>query len=233
MMARTRGPESRLAAGGVPRHRHDAPYAAIVLTGGYLEAGDAGRYRVEPGDVLVHGRFEAHANRIAAGGSWVVNLPLDPDHHLPSAFRSSDVDAVLELARSDLRAAAGLLTPAEVLSPMVSDWPDLLALTLMERPDTRIGRWAVEQGLTAPMVSRGFRSVFGVTPARFRLEARTRAALADLGAARETLAAIAHKHGFADQAHFSRAVSAITGLTPRMLRGGKSVQDGSEADPLA
>lgn len=222
-----------MAAGTVPRHRHDTPYAAIVLAGRYLEAGDAGRYRVEPGDVLVHGGFEAHWNRIAAGGSWVLNLPLDPHQSLPPAFRSRNADAVLELARSDLRAAASLLEPEEVLPPELSDWPDLLALTLRERPDTRIGRWAVDQGLTGPTVSRGFRSAFGVTPARFRLEARTRAAVADLGAAHEPLAAIAHKHGFADQAHFSRAVSAITGLTPRMLRRGKSVQDGSGAVPLA
>ena len=47
----------------LPRHRHDAPYAAVVLEGGYEEAGDGGRFRVRAGDVLIHGAFSAHLDR--------------------------------------------------------------------------------------------------------------------------------------------------------------------------
>lgn len=41
-------------AGDLPRHRHSAGYMTLVLAGGYDEAGDVGRFRVGPGDLLVH-----------------------------------------------------------------------------------------------------------------------------------------------------------------------------------
>jgi quercetin dioxygenase-like cupin family protein len=37
----------------IPRHYHWLPYAAVVLSGGYEEAGDGGRRHVRPGDVLI------------------------------------------------------------------------------------------------------------------------------------------------------------------------------------
>jgi AraC-like DNA-binding protein len=72
-------------------------------------------------------------------------------------------------------------------------------------------------GLSAEHVSRGFTRVFGVTPQRYRLEARARAALADLPAA-VSLAAVAVQHGFADQAHMTRSVRDVTGLPPGAWR---------------
>jgi hypothetical protein len=46
----------------MPRHRHLQRYAAIVLSGGYVEAGDAGRMRVRAGDVLVHDEHAREAS---------------------------------------------------------------------------------------------------------------------------------------------------------------------------
>ena len=37
----------------LPRHPHDEAFAAVLLSGGYVEAGDTGRHRLEPGDVVV------------------------------------------------------------------------------------------------------------------------------------------------------------------------------------
>jgi AraC-like DNA-binding protein len=91
-----------------------------------------------------------------------------------------------------------------------------------------LGPWAQRHGLRREALSRGFVAAFGVTPARYRLEARTRHAVAALRATGSSIAAIALDHGFADQAHFSRAVRALTGCTPRALRDvchRKSVQD--------
>src|SRR5437764_10625734 len=60
----------------LPRHRHAAPYAALVLSGGYVEAGDAGRRRMNAGDVAFHRAFEAHANVVAEGGARRLSVPL-------------------------------------------------------------------------------------------------------------------------------------------------------------
>ena len=37
-----------VASERMPRHRHWEPYAALILAGGYTEAGDSGRIRVQP-----------------------------------------------------------------------------------------------------------------------------------------------------------------------------------------
>jgi len=69
-------------------------------------------------------------------------------------------------------------------------------------------------GLAAESVSRGFRRAYGVTPRRYRLEARARRALGMIGDCRMSLAAIAQECGFADQPHLTRTLSSITGRTP-------------------
>ena len=34
------------------RHMHTKPYVTLILSGRYIEAGDHGRFTVEPGDIL-------------------------------------------------------------------------------------------------------------------------------------------------------------------------------------
>src|ERR1700685_1768532 len=46
----------------VARHRHLACYATVVLGGSFVEASFAGRFVARPGDVLLHGAFDCHAN---------------------------------------------------------------------------------------------------------------------------------------------------------------------------
>jgi hypothetical protein len=43
------GRESRHNRSDIPRHRHREPYAALILSGGYEESGNLGRYRVRFG----------------------------------------------------------------------------------------------------------------------------------------------------------------------------------------
>ena len=210
----------RLAANArMARHRHAAPYAALVLAGDYEEAGDAGRRRVSVGDVVLHAAFEAHLDRTGRRGATVLNLPLDITT-LPCRFgRLEDVDAVARAAERDVTTAAGLLlalTRVAAVGP--GDWPDRLARTLIHTPDFRLDDWASRHGLTAEAVSRGFRRVFGVSPSRYRLEARARRAWRELGTPGETLAGIAAAAGFADQSHMTRAVTALTGRPPGAWR---------------
>ena len=222
-------PKDMLEAGRLARHRHVAPYATLVLAGRYEEAGDAGRYRVCPGDMLVHRPYEAHQNLVAACGATVFNLPLPVDVALPPAFRVADPDVLIKVATSDPAAAYALLKPVEGIEPLYDDWPDQLAAALNADPSQRLRQWARDNGLAAETVSRGFRKVFGISPARFRAEARARLALAALRERETSLATLAQDLNFSDQAHLSRAVRAIAYDSPARWRKVNSVQERREA----
>ena len=209
----------------LPRHRHERAYAALILRGGYVEAGDHGRARVSAGDVVIHGAYEAHRNHFPAGGALVLNLPLGAHSLDPGAWEVNDVDTIARLAKRDCLIAADELKAQQRRAvSRETDWPDLLALALSQDPGLAIEEWALGMRLAAPSVSRGFQRVYGITPKRFRAEQRALQAIRALPAWKGTLASLAATMGFADQAHFSRAVTAFTGMSPRAWRV-KSVQE--------
>ncbi|MDB5722278.1 MAG: AraC family transcriptional regulator [Alphaproteobacteria bacterium] len=202
----------------IERHRHAEGYLAVVLSGGYVEAGDGGRLRVSAGDVVAHEAWSAHRDEFGPSGASILNLPI-PSFFGERAGRVDDVDAIARLAETDCLAAADLardrFTAADVRT---GDWPDLLAAALAERSDLPLAAWADRHGIAATSLSRGFAAAYGVSPKRFRLEQRTRRALRELPRWSGTLAALAAEAGFADQAHFTRAVRDLTGRTPCSLR---------------
>lgn len=67
-------------------------------------------------------------------------------------------------------------------------------------------------------MSRGFRRHFGTSPKLYRLEARSRRAWQKILRSAQTLTSIAHECGFADLAHLSRSVRALTGASPSTWR---------------
>jgi len=187
-----------------------------VLAGSYEETGDRGRIRVRPGDMLIHGAFDSHLNRFPAAGARILNLTV-PDGVEPETGLACpvDPDAALRLAERDPAAAAALLlTGATARSPAICDWPDMLAEALLHDPALGIGDWARAYGLAEATVSRGFRQVYGISPSAFRAELRARTAWRRIADRRQHLADLAFELGFADQAHMSRAVRAMTGLPP-------------------
>lgn len=204
----------------MPRHRHGEGYVALVLTGGYVEAGDRGRLRVEPGQAVVHGAYESHGNAFGGAGARVLNLPAfgaavgEPLGHV------DDADAIVRLAERDVGAAAALLgrtfRPSAV---RLNDWPDLLATALAADPNLGLTDWAEAMGLAPQSLSRGFRQAYGVSPKRYRLELRALQALRRLPAWQGSMATLAAEMGFADQAHMTHAIVALTGQPPKRLRG--------------
>jgi AraC-like DNA-binding protein len=209
-------PGERLA-----RHRHDVGFAAVVLAGGYVEAGDTGRHRVAAGDVILHRAFESHLDEIDRRGAQVLVLPLPSGLGATTRGRVADPDLMTRLAIIDALAAAEAL--AEGFEPIAArpneeDWPDLLAQRLLADPDLSIGLWAQAEGLHPGSVSRGFQQQFGVTAAAFRATVRAHRALAALDDAAVSLAQVAGDSGFADQAHMTRAILRLTGSTPHRLR---------------
>jgi AraC-like DNA-binding protein len=202
----------------MPRHRHIEGYAALVLAGGYVEAGDRGRILVQAGQVVIHGAYEAHQDHFARAGALVLNLPLVGNLDGITGV-VTDADAIAREAERDIRAAAALLK--ETIRPMnalLTDWPDQLAVALASQNDFSIESWADEMGLAPQSISRGFRQAFGVSPKRYRLEQRTLRALRKLQTWPGTLAGLAADVGFSDQAHLTRAVLGMTGVAPHLLR---------------
>lgn len=205
------GPGERLA-----RHVHDRPFVTLVLSGGYVEAGDEGRWSVGPGDVLIHHAFEAHLDRFAPAGADVLILPLpDGATTAPMAARVADADAIVRAAEVDMVAATALLLGTITKSPAAQgDWPDRLAGDLRGLAPFALAGWADAHGLRPETVSRGFRQAYGCSPKAYRAQARARAALIAIRRRRAPLAAIAGELGFADQAHMTRAVTGLTGNSP-------------------
>lgn len=202
------------------RHRHGQGYVALVLAGGYIEAGDRGRFRVEAGHAALHGAHESHLNEFFGRGAQVLNLPLPPGHWPEPIGHVDDADAIARLAERDPAEAVVLLRATFRPAPArLDDWPDRLARALADDPALDLAAWADAMGIAPASLSRGFRRTYGTTAKRYRLEQRAIRALHRLPHWPGSIADLAADTGFADQAHLTRALTAMTGRTPRQLRG--------------
>ena len=122
---------ARLAAAQIRRHYHAGPYATLVLEGGYEEAGDQGRFRVEAGNLLLHPAFSAHRDIVGTRHTWVLDVPLPFDGRAwPGLASVRDPDLLVRTARSDVRQAQQLLL--ESLEGVGNDDND---------PADRLARW--------------------------------------------------------------------------------------------
>lgn len=210
----------------VRRHHHLEPYAALVLRGGYVEAGDRGRFCAEAGDVLFHDGFESHQDLFSRGGADILNLPLG-DAPAMSVGRVADPDSIARAAETDAaEAVAILLSQLMPARAAEDDWPDRLAADIRSHRVASLTRWADANGLAPSSVSRGFRLAYGISPQRFRAEYRAGTAARAVQRTSLGLAMIAIDNGFADQPHLTRTVGRLFGCTPARLRSHvKSVQD--------
>lgn len=222
------GHESWGSRAYIPHHRHERAYAALILVGSYEECGSRGRFRVRPGDVLLHDAFDTHLDRFQSGGARIFSLAIEAWPSDTSIALLRDADAIIRTAERDaIEAAAMLRTELRRKPPVQYDWPDALAEELLRDPGCRLEEWARRKSLAPTSVSRGFRKVFGVTPAAFRLGARARHAYRMLTRSDLPCAAVAAMTGFADQAHMCRAVRALTGASPGSWRRSISFKTGS------
>jgi AraC-like DNA-binding protein len=211
-------PTSELACGAsLPRHLHCEAYATLVLEGGYEEAGEAGRWRVRPGQVLLHAPFSIHRNQSMERGARLVNLPLMLRADVSACGTVADPDLVARLAERDpIAAAASLLEEWREDIPPLDDAPDRLSRVLAGPDAVPIHVWAEAEGIARQTVFRGFRALYGVSPTRYRVEAQARRAWKLIIAGKLSLADVALTAGYADQAHMCRAVKALTRHTPGM-----------------
>lgn len=211
-----------IPASEMHRHMHGRAYAALVVAGGYEEAGDAGRFEAGTGDIVLHERFEAHLDRIFSSGAVVINIALPDDaRFLPGPARTADPDSIVRIAeKSEGEAALLLLRTIEMKVQESRDWPDELAVELTRNPALNLTLWSTIKDIAPWTLSREFSRVFGISPSAFRACARARRAWKAIRTTREPLAGLAARLGFADQAHMTRSVKHLTGRPPQAWRAG-------------
>jgi AraC-like DNA-binding protein len=208
----------------VPWHSHRHAYAAVVLSGGYTEAGHGGRRRVEAGAVIVHGPFSAHTDSFDARGAEIVNVPLGPDLNIQGlSGEVRDPENLLRDLLENPEDAHCLLSARVERAPMEWELPDLLAAQLDEGLGCSLASWASEHGVAPRTLSRQFQSLYSTTAAAYRAQARARRAWSRIVGENTSLPELAYDLGFSDQAHMSRAVASLTGRTPRQWRSGMAV----------
>ena len=203
------------------RHCHDDAFVAVVLEGGYQEAGDEGRWNVRPGDALIHHAYESHLDRFEARGARVLVLDLPAPLAATTIVRGrvADPDSLVRLAERDGRAASALFGEMFVAAaPAALDWPDMLADDLRRLDPFALADWADDKGVRPETLSRGFRSAYGCTPKSYRADVRARAAFAAARLGGESFIDIAHRLHFTDQAHMTHAVAGLTGAPPGWWR---------------
>jgi AraC-like DNA-binding protein len=202
----------------IARHRHAAAYIAVVLSGSYEEAGNAGRFVARAGDVILHSMFDCHLNRVGRAGADVLNLPFEglSEHTIG---RIADADSIARCAEADSESAVQMVAAQwQSVASTPADWADALHAALQSDTSLRLQDWARREGLAPETLSRAFRKLYGVTPAGFRVEARARAAWRRIVTEDTPLATVASECGFADQAHMTRCVRALSNATPQALR---------------
>ncbi|GAB3351992.1 helix-turn-helix domain-containing protein [Lysobacter tyrosinilyticus] len=208
-------------------HRHDRPYAALVVEGEYTEVSAEGAFACSPGTLLLHPAFHLHGNRFGRHGARVVNVPMPQGIAVPDmrVLRVPHLREARDVFASDGRELADLIATSQFQAANDSpDWQVAL-LAALTRSDASVGALSQEVGVSAAHASRALQRTHGLGPQLLRRELRWRRALAKLHS-EASLSSIALDCGFADQAHFTRVTQAFTGMTPGALRRQiKCVQD--------
>ena len=208
-----------LEAGQLTWHDHHAAYLAVVLEGCYEEFGDQGRVVAEAGTAIVHWPFERHGNKVATGGARIVNL------HLPireafslSSMKLDDPERMLRAAHEGAPLSDALNCGGTTLVGHVKEDVDLIALGLVHGSLSSLSEFACDLGVAPRTLRRRFSALYGMSAASFRARTRAQRAWRDVMTTSTSLAAIAYDHGFADQAHMTRAIVRLTAAAPSEWR---------------
>jgi AraC family transcriptional regulator len=251
--------ETRHGAGlRIATHEHDVANLYVTLSGRLRETVERVQLAGEPGTVLVKPSGARHSNEY--GGEEVVGIVVEvPDAAqdrlaLRAVFRDRRRLGDAECARVAAQLARELRWrgPGQ---PLVIDGltHELLGLVGGHgRPDRRRPRWlaavrelvaaepergasleriAAVVGRHPSHVAREFRRHYGQAIGAFARRRRLEEAAAELRAPGRSLAEIAARAGFYDQAHFANLFRRVFGVTPSQYRRSAraiDVQDGGE-----
>jgi AraC-like DNA-binding protein len=208
------------AADGAPPVHHVPPdgcVSVVLSPGGAVLVGPRRTdlaVPVHPGD-----RFRGVRMRPEAAGALI---GLTPRAWVGRVAPLAEADAALAapVAGLDADAALDRLLGALAARAATAPAPDPLVRQAVAAMDAAGGEGKVEAlaralGVSARTLQRRFAAATGLAPKPFARIRRFRLAVATLlRDAPETWGRVAAEHGFADQAHLTREVAALTGVSP-------------------
>ena len=222
----------------VPEHEHEQAHIMFACSGDYrsrVAGAERARHRIlfNPAGTVHDDRFESPGlffsiNFVStAGGLWGDRAPSVPS--LADSPRArSIVQRLIRTAPSPSQQPhqteyliAELMTEfvPERAPPRTPEWMAKVIEALHERlPVPRVAELAAVAGVHPYHLASVFRRAHGCTPADYARSLRLSAALDELRNPHADLAQVAEEHGFADQSHLTRAVSAMFGVGPSELR---------------
>jgi AraC family transcriptional regulator len=228
-------------------HVHERAIVGVMLEGSFEHRFGARTYDCPAGTLLTEPAAEKHANRMERAGAHVLVLQVDPGREdlfgclrtllgrihnlrhpgvtdlgwrLAGELRARDTAAPLAVEAGALELLA---TAARLRQVEGGGSPSWLARAreIVEdryREGLRIGAIAAEVGVHPAHLARAFRERYREPIAARVRRRRLEWAAARLVAGDDSLPAIAHGAGFADQSHFTRAFKAWSGETPAAYR---------------
>jgi len=210
-----------------PFHRHDQARLIVFVRGDYRERAIEGQSRFRPGDFIIRPAYFAH-DGFGSPDAAYRTLPVSraawtrfhADHgwsvrtgRLPAEL-ITDPEALMHTGDVVLSNC-----PTQAVEPAVDQTRlGRIARALTETTPCQTGELAEKEGLRPWQLTRRFLDRYGLTPTRFRQQARLQMALKLMAETGLSLAAIAADAGFADQSHFCRSLRAATGQSPSQTR---------------
>lgn len=220
------------------RHRHAECSLSLVVAGEFEETSSIATYRAAAGSLVVKPADCLHANCYGPRGARVVQVTLSGDGELCRAARwRYEWREVPQLAGAILRLAAegpnpeateatlwemlaGVFAPDEAAAGAPPAWwseaVDLLNASAEQ--SISVAALARRLGVHPVHLARVCRRQLGCTVLQYIRRRRVLSAWRSCQRADSTLAAIASRTGFADQAHMTRAFREVLGISPARLR---------------
>ena len=230
----------------MPWHTHQWPYFTFVLRGGYTEDCQGKTWDIAEGDVVLHGAGEAHANRINAADSYLLNLEFtqcwldrinECGARLDSRFIASggyflhlgnrlhrelwSEDRISSLCIEGLALELiAEIARRRIRAPRNARWLqqaiEYLRANFKESPT--LAEVAEAAGVHPVHLAREFRRQQGLTVCEYLRKLRVDLACQELVTSEQPIVDIAVKAGFCDHSHMTRVFHRQTGLTPTEFR---------------
>lgn len=214
-----------------PKHHHSRAHLSFLLTGSFAEQGDMGEATPIGGRHSFKPVGAGHAVDFGHQGALILSIefreadePLQATCGWRASARGAAEQARLLMSggADPADAVASLLASIDPCAPAsrkpAPNWLRRSVRHLMDDPVADIGAVAADAGVHRVHLSRECQRHFGLSPTHIRLHAKISRAfhlMIDQGV-RPCEAAVGA--GFADQAHWTRASRAMTGISPARLR---------------
>lgn len=214
-----------------PLHEHDAAHISFLLLGSFEERVPARADAfVLAGQNLVRKAGAQHGVRFGPRGALILSVHQSNGDGSNQAGRSDNWNATGQIwaaaagARSRPVSLALDSCPTPPKRPARED-PCPIPAWLVEARQVLLDRssslsltdLALEFGVHRVHLSRQFERYFGARPTTMRLRTMAGQALSLVLSENQTLASSALAAGFSDQAHFSRVLKSLCGMSPNQL----------------